>query len=994
LTSTLLIGALSVAGPAWAQPANDQRSENPVETQIDPDAQDDEGTDSIVVTGSRIQRRDLTSSSPLAVVQDEEFRLSGSVNVEQVMNTLPQVVPGLTGFSNNPGNGAVTLDLRGLGSTRTLVLVNSRRYLFYDVNQVVDTNTIPQFLLEGVDVVTGGASAIYGSDAISGVVNFRLRQNLNGIEMGGLYALTEKGDGARYSADLAVGANFADGRGNVTGFASYTERRPVFQGGRDFSRNAAGDACIVPGSTDPRTSLGQNFGGVLSTCVARGGQIGLIAQGSGTTDTATLLLPVASGGTQIFDPTSRNIRPFNDPADLFNYAPANYLQLPQKRYLLGGYGSYEITEAIQPFFEASFVNNVVATELAATPAAANAPLQIASPFFTPQARAFLQQFADPANPGFTTGITVARRFQETGSRNSNFNRDAFRVLTGVKGDLTDALRYEAYYSYARTRNTALQQGNIATSRFTAALTTEFGPDGQLRCRDAAARNAGCVPLNVFGRDTISPAALRYITVASTNQDVSSLKNAVASVSGSAFNFGLGAPDVGFAFGVEYREPSSRFIPDTFLSSGDVQGFNAGQPTSGSYNVKEVFGEVAVPILRDSFISRLDLNGAFRYSDYSLRNVGGVYTYAVGAEFAPVRDITFRAQYNRAVRAPNVAELFGGQSTGFPGAADPCSDRGTAANRTDAVRALCIAQGVPAAAVFTRGVQPNAQIQGFFGGNPNLEEETSDTYTIGAVFRPSFVPRLNVTVDYYNIKVEDVIGTFGGGFNSALNLCLTVAQNLSNPVCAPFAGTRNTATGAIGVTQGGQNPILLSANQGTLKTSGIDVQVDYNLPLGFSMFGGEQSRLSFFYLGTYLDKYRNTAIAAIPERVTISEGTPLLPEYKHTVRLSLLDGPGTVSLRWRYTDGVQDGRIRNTFVGLQRVGTDPAVLSTPFVDSVSYFDLSFGFQVNDNFTMNLGVNNMLNKKPQVLGSLAEQANTYPGAYDVLGRDFFVSGSLRF
>jgi outer membrane receptor protein involved in Fe transport len=499
---------------------------------------------------------------------------------------------------------------------------------------------------------------------------------------------------------------------------------------------------------------------------------------------------------------------------------------------------------------------------------------------------------------------------------------------------------------------------------------------------------------VFGRDTISQAALDYITVASTNQDISSLQNAVVSLSGTAFNFGLGAPDIGFAVGAEYREPRSRFIPDEFLSSGDVQGFNAGQPTSGGYNVKEVFAELAVPILRDSFISRLDLNGAFRYSDYSLDNVGGVETYAIGAEFAPIPDITFRAQYNRAVRAPNVSELFGGQSTGFPAASDPCSDRGTAANQTAAVRALCIASGVPAAAVFTRGVQPNAQIQGFFGGNPDLGEETSDTYTVGAVIRPSFIPRLNITVDYYNIKVEDVIGTFGGGANSALQLCYTVAQNLANPVCAPFIGTRNPATGALGVTQGGQNPLFLSANQATLETSGIDVQVDYSIPLNFSLFGGEQSRLSFFYLGTYLDKYRNTAIAAIPERVTISEGTPLLPEYKHTTRLSYIDGPGTISLRWRYTDGVQDGRIKNTFVGLERVGTDPAVLSTPFVDDIHYFDLTFGFDVSDNFTLNMGVNNLFNEKPQVLGSLAEQANTYPGAYDVLGRDFFVSGRLSF
>ncbi|HVM38562.1 MAG TPA: TonB-dependent receptor, partial [Sphingomicrobium sp.] len=670
LSSTLLIGALALAAPAQAQEAappqsGDPDAEAPVETQIDPDAQANQGSDSIVVTGTRIRRRDLTSSSPVAVIQDEEFQLSGSVNVEQVINTLPQVVPGVTSFSNNPGNGAVTLNLRNLGSIRTLVLVNGRRWMFFDVSQVPDLNTIPQFMLESVDVVTGGASAVYGSDAVAGVVNFRLRQNLNGIHVGGTSAITERGDGHRYTVDGAIGANFGDGRGNVTGFASYTERKPVFQGDRDFSRFAAGDACIVPGSTNRRTGIGTNFGGALSTCVARGGELGLVRQGSATTITATLagLNPV-----RIFDPAGA-VRNFVSPDDTYNYAPDNYLQLPQERYLVGAYGSYEVSDLVKPFFEMSFVNSVTAQELAPTPASVSAPLQINSPFFNAATQTFLRQFENPADPGFTRPLLVSRRFNEIGARNSNQNRDAFRVLGGVKGDITPTLNYEAFYSYSRTRNTQFQQGNISASRFRSGLTTEFGPDGQLRCRDAAARAAGCVPLNVFGPGTLSPAAANFVSVDATNQDISDLKNALASVSGTLFNIGLGAPDVGFAAGVEYREPSSRYIPDELLSSGDVLGFNAGQPTSGRYNVKEVFGEVAVPILRDTFLSRLEVNAGARYSDYSLRNVGGVWAYFAGAEVAPVRDITFRGQYQRAVRAPNVAELFGGQSTGFPGAQD-------------------------------------------------------------------------------------------------------------------------------------------------------------------------------------------------------------------------------------------------------------------------------------------------------------------------------------
>lgn len=999
LSSTLIVGTSLLALPAHAQEAGTQ--EVPIAAAPQESSSDDRGE--ITVTGSRIQRPDLTSTSPIAVVAQEEFRLSGATNVEQVLNTLPQVVPGVTGFSNNPGNGAVTLNLRNLGATRTLVLVNGRRYMFYDTNQIVDLNTIPQFMIEGVDVVTGGASAVYGSDAVAGVVNFRLRNDLNGVLLGGQYSITERGDGARYDANFAIGTQFADNRGNVTAYANYTRRRPIFQGARDFSRFAAGDGCIVPGSTDPRTGIGRNAGfGTFnaSTCVPRGGELGLVPGGSPSTPIATLpgLTSTAAPGGLIFNPTGGGTRAFVDPDDLYNFAVDNYLQLPQERYLFGAYGSYEIKPGVEFFTELSFVNNSVPQELAPTPLGQSVALQIASPFFNEQTRNVLRPLDTDGDGYVTTNVGV--RFNQAGPRNVDANRTAFRVLAGLRGDLTSDLRYEAFYSYARTRNSQFQQGNIARSRFAASVNTEFGPGNVLRCRDAAARAQGCQPLNIFGLGQASDAALNYVRVSSNNTQISDLKNALASISGSLFDLGLGADAIGFAVGAEYRDVSASYTPDTFLASGDVAGFNAGQPTRGGYNVKELFAELRVPILSESFIHRLELNGAARYSDYSLDNVGGVWTYAAGAEFAPVPDISFRGQYQRAVRAPNVEDLFAGNSTGFPGATDPCSDRGPTSDRTDVVRQLCVATGVPAAAVFTRPVQPAAQIQANFGGDPNLNEETSDTYTVGAVIRPSFIPRLNITVDYFNIKVEDTIATFAGGLNSALSLCYTVAQDINNPICQAFVGFRGP-TGALGETAGGRNPNVLSANVATLETSGIDLQADYTQPLGFSMFG-DGARLNFFYLGTFLDKYRSTAVATIPERVTIGEGAiggglisgNPLPEYRHTARFTFSDGPASLSLRWRYLGEVEDFRIQNTFSGINRVGTDPALLVNPNVNEIHYFDLTGSYSATDNFTFTFGVNNLFDEKPQVLGSLAEQANTYPGAYDVLGRDFFVGARFEF
>lgn len=981
LAGTIMAGAM-FATPAFAQ---DEVTTSAAETSETP---------AIVVTGSRIQRTDLNSTSPVTVVSPEEFRLTGAVNVEQVLNTLPQVLPGITGFSNNPGNGAVTLNLRNLGATRTLVLVNGRRWMFYDTNQIVDLNTIPQFLLGGVEVSTGGASAVYGSDAVAGVVNFKLR-DIEGLELGGSYSLTGRGDAARYQFNAAIGSAFDDGRGAVTMFANYTRRDPVFQDARVFSERAAGDGCIVPGSTG-RGDIGTPFpsGIAVGTCIARGGELGFVPQGSATTPTGTFNAgPTGAQSTYIFNPTGGGSRLFQDPADLYNFAPDNYLQLPQERYLLGAYGHYEFTDGIEAYSEVSFVRNDVATELAPTPAGISAPLFVNSPFFNDQTRALLNQNPVSTTAGATLGNPLYRqtqvnfRFNDIGSRNSDFNREAFRVLGGIRGGITDNINFDAYYSYSRTTNTNIQQGNISASRFRNALTVEFVPGSttQLRCVDATARAAGCVPLNVFGTGLADPAALRYLAIQATNITTSDMKNAVATVSGTLFNLGLGADDIGFAFGGEYREMNSEFIPDTFLASGDVLGFNAGLPTKGGYDVKEVFGEVRVPVIEEGFVHALEFTGAFRYSDYSLERVGGTWTYNVGGEFAPVRGVRFRGMYSRAVRAPNVQDLFGGASTGFPQATDPCSDRGPVAERTQALRDFCIASGVPAAAVFTRAVQPNAQIQADFGGNPDVGEETSDTYTAGVVIQPAFVPRLNIAVDYFNITVEDTINTRLGGLGSALSLCFNTVRNLQDPACTIFAGKRNTGTGALGLNSGGLNPSLVQDNVGKLETAGVDVQIDYSVPL----FKGD---LSFMFLATWLDKYRNTPVALLPLRENIVEGTYGLPDYRHNFRVTYDQGPLTASVRWRYEGATEDFRVQNTFSGNDRIPNNALPLRS--IGAWNYFDLALGFDVDERMSINAGVNNLFDKQPPVLGAQAEQGNTLPSFFDVLGRDFFVGVNFTF
>jgi iron complex outermembrane receptor protein len=962
LTSTLLLGCAGIAAPAFAQDTNP-----PVSTET----QDVEDDGAIVVTGSRIQRTDLTSSSPVAVVGDEEFTLSGSVNVEQVINTLPQVVPGATSFSNNPGGGVATLNLRGLGSQRNLVLVNGRRYIFFDTSQVVDINTIPAFLIGSVDVVTGGASAVYGSDALAGVINFRLRDDLDGIVAGAQYNITERGDGQRYNAYVALGSDFADSRGNIAVYAEYAKRGSIGQGARDFSRTAFGDGAngLVPGG---------------SAGVPQGR---IVAVGSAAAPAATIGAGTNYVGGGAFFGTPGTSTPYNAATDAYNYAPANFLMVPQERWTLGGYGEYEVADSVTAFAEVAFINNRVENELAATPLTQNVDFNVAqvcgvvsaadcTQITTIAARQAAAQAAstggNSAFPAFTAGtgqfgalqpgfarLQVNSRFVQIANRNVADDRNAFRVLAGVKGAITDSLNYEAYYMYSRTRNASIQEGNVSRSAFT--------------------RLAGNGTCNPFGLNQYSDACIDGVSILAQNTDISELQVAQASINGSLFQFGTASNPIGFAAGVEWRKMAGQFIPDTALQSGDVVGFNAGQSTEGEYDAKEVFGEILIPLVEDNFIHRLELNGAVRYSDYSLGNVGGVWSYAGGVRFAPIRDIEFRGQYQRAVRAPNVSELFGGQSVGFPPATDPCALPGAATNAT--VRAVCEATGVPSASVGQAFLQPNTQIQGAFGGNPNLQEEVADTFTVGAVIRPSFIPRLNITVDYYDIEIENAIATAGGGVNGILNLCYNVIQDATSAVCGLVnRDTQGIISGPPFVVSAG------NANLASLATSGIDFQVDYDQPLGFSVWGQEESRLNFFFLLNYSDENNFVPTAGVDETVVcagrfgLNCGNPT-PKWKWSSRLSWLDGPVTTSVRWRHIGAVTDDDDATDFV-------------VDSIEAYDLFDLTIGFNASDNFTMNIGVNNIFDVQPPVIGSNQEQANTYPGVYDVLGRDFFVSAQFRF
>ncbi|MBP2512303.1 TonB-dependent receptor [Sphingomonas sp. PvP018] len=932
LASTLLLG---LSAPAVAQTVD------PAATQAVPDDAAPADGETIVVTGSRLGGLQLQQASPIAVVSAQDFALSGQPNVENVLKDLPQLVPSTTGASNNPGGGVATADLRGLGSTRTLVLVDNRRYVAYDSNQVVDLNTIPAGLIERVDIVSGGRSAVYGSDAISGVINFVMKKDFSGAEIYANYRINEAGDGGTFNGNLLLGGNFEDGRGNATVYFDYTKRNGILQSARDYSRQAQVDD----------------------------GEGGLIAGGSGSIEGTRFAI---GGVNRKFEPDG-SFSAYSAATDAYNYAPSNYLQVPQERFLMSAQTHYDVSDALTVYAEGQFINNRVKNQLAPTPFTGSVSLDADSSFLSAGSRTLLQGL-DTDGDGFVTS-TIYRRLSEVGNRVSSLDNTAYRTVLGAKGDIGGGWNYDAYYSYSRTKSIESQTGNVSRSRVLQALRTTYDTGGNLVCSDTS---NGCVPLNIFGAGNISDAAAAFITIPVQNSSTISEQVASASISNREL-FDLGAGPVGIVFGTEYRREQGSYNPDFSLSSGDVVGFNAGEGLGGGYNVKEVYTEVAVPLLADlPFVKKLEVNGAYRYSYYSTA-AKSVNTYSGGAVWSLIDDIALRGQYSRAVRAPTVSDLFSGASQDFPAATDPCTTAVALTNTN--LNASCLSNGVAASVIGTAYDGGSTQIQTVNGGNPALREETSDTYTAGIVLQPRFLPGFSFTADYYKIKIANYISTVGT--TNLIRACYGDADNGYTPYDASYCGSLPRDANSFAITDAANT----LANTGGVTTRGVDFEARYGLPLGFGAFGSDTSRLDLRFSGTRLIAFDYNPLAAIPD-LTIdcagkfgqTCGNPYA-KWRLSTRATYSTGPMTVSVLYRHLSAVKDDDSATTYA-VERI------------KAYDYFDLTAAFRIKDGFTWSVGVNNLFDKQPPILGDNQQQANTYPSTYDPYGRAFFVSTNVKF
>ncbi len=946
------------------------------------DVEADATMETVIVTGSRIASGGRDTMAPVDVIGSADIVLSGTSNLELLLNASPQFTASNTA-NTRLGPGVATADLRGLGDTRTLVLVDGRRFIPYDQNFITDINTIPAQLVERVEIVTGGSSAVYGSDAIAGVVNFIMRKDFEGLEASGQYRVYGEGDGRTMDLSISGGGSFANGRGRAVTSINYLDREPVSQADRPYlslylneGQDAQGQPILVPsGSSNIPNG---RFSGIPT---------GAALNAPANAGVRTALINAGLGGMSslgfTFDDAGQVARPYDPDTDFLDTSGNSLAQKAQERWAVYSNVEYDLTNALQGFIQFAYSNNYTLSTQDSTGLTGQFQVEIDNPYLSASVQEVLRQIdIAGANPDGLVTLSVARRLVEVGNRNIENRRNAFQVVLGGDAELGDLsanwltdVDLNFYYSMAQTEGRNRNENGILISAF---------QRGILRGED------GSAPLlNIFGQN-ISAEGADSLRVNPTNSATARQQVASASLTGTLTQLPAG-PAQG-VLGAEWRQYEAISRPDDILRAGDVSGIGRIPPTEGTIEALEAFGELRLPLLSDiTLVDSLTANGAFRYSSYDIEAVGGVWTYSGGAEWRPVPDLLLRGQYQRATRAPNAGELFGGQTTSNPAAVDPCAS--TAAANDPVIRALCVATGVPDGLVGTPGVQPNARVDSVSGGNPNLLAETSNTFTAGFVLQPSAVPGLRLSADYFSIELEDAISPLAGGTASILNLCYNVIQSASSAVCQAI--NRNPVDGAI------VRPFRVEAvnqNIGQLETSGIDFAAEYRTDTGAIGFI-PAGTLSLSAQGTWYDTVSITPLQDLEDQVNHCAGAfgsicgEPRPEFRTTSRASYMTGPFTFSVRHRFIDEVTlDQIVLPRASGLPGPSEADFVLGT--LDAQHYFDLTVSYDIGERATLTGGVKNLFDRDPPTAARDVSEFNTFPSTYDPLGQEFFVSVTARF
>lgn len=1060
-----LLGATALAGTLLATTATAQTtsSTTPV-SQTDeaagsnpnanPTQEASQASGEIIVTGSRIPRPNLDSSVPITSISIGDITNTGNVILGDRLNELPSLRPTL-GQSNSIssiGTAALNvLDLRGLGTARTLVVVNGRRHVTsVPGSNSVDVNTIPTDLLERVDVITGGNSAVYGSDAVAGVVNFVLKRDFEGFRLRTQGAVTDRGDRGQQFISATAGHNFADGRGNiaVSGefaraeavyFSQREEQYGAFRGRDQFNltENTLGEPSTGNGIPDQSflrnvrnisISTGGAFVSTCPTTAATGETAAGFAARRALTCTGlfTPTNPGAARGAElgrgfVFD-ASGNLVANNGTSDLRTVGSGNNIAglgstLRETGQLLPGFTRYaanvvahfDVSDAFRPFFESKVVRIDAVQEGQAS--FFTNTFNINNPFLSSQARSTLVQALAPNATSFTT-----TRFNvDFAGRGEQHRRDTVRFVAGVDGTFNGDWRYEVSANYGRLETKYNTRGNVLLAEYGRSVNAVLAPStftGQNFALNAAGQrvvcavnadastandDARCVPVNLFGNGAANQAALDYFGYESTRVQRAEQYNAVGFISGDLSQlFELPGGPIGFALGGEYRRETAYAKYDTPTQSG-LTFLNAiAEFRPPALEVKEAFGEIRVPLLRDKpFFHELLIEGAARVSDYNLGTTGTVWAYNAGGIWSPFRGLRLRGSYARSVRAPTQANLALAGNQTFLLVSDPCGQQNIN-NNPNRVR-NCAAAGVPTTQTFNGVTEPFTNrpansILGLNGSNPNLNEERGTSYTIGGVFQPDFAPGLAITVDYYNITVKNVIFSLGG--QTIIDQCYDNPSGTDNPFCSAitrnpngtFAGQDSVLNGGTTVTfpRTGTSFISGPFNYAQQKTAGIDADVSYR-----HSFGNDKV-LNLRAVASYLIRRDNYTDILRPDFINQQKLELGDPEWRGTFTANMDFGPFDVNYRFRYVGKQTIGTFeaQNSLQG--RPPENPDQFPQVYYPDITYSDIRIGVDLPNQSQFFLGVDNMFDRLPPfgLTGSGGD------AIYDVVGRSFYAGVQVRF
>jgi iron complex outermembrane recepter protein len=925
----------------------------------------------VEVTGSRIKSLGAASNSPITSVGADEINASQPIAVEEVVRNLAASVPAVGPGTNNGSGGGATIDLRGLQPQRTLVLINGRRMVPFDLLGRVDTNSIPVALLDRIDLLTGGASAVYGADAVSGVVNFVLKKNFTGIEASTSYGLSGDNDAKRYRSDVTLGANLAEGRGNVSMSIGTTRSDPLRQGQREIGKVQIQSADGSP-------------------------------QGSQTSVPAVLAgLPAPLTGSRTLDTAAGALRAYTT-SDGYNFNPLNYFVTPLERTQLTALGRFTINEFAEAYAELTHSNSKVTLNLAPS-GTFNAAWQlpIGNAFIPEGVRRQLCTAFNIAAANCIVGNTqevttqIRRRFVEFGPRVNEFDNKTTQWTVGLKGALPMAgdWSYDAY----------LQQGTMdqlqsridwgSASKVQQALRAV----STTQCLNTA---NGCVPLNLFGpAGSITPAMANFVNL--TSVGTTFVKQNVATLTANGDLGSLKSPlakqPVSMAVGLERREMRGGNRSDAPAQvQGEVLGTGAPTPdVQGSIKLNEAFVETMVPLVQGAaFAHSMNFEAGYRATDFKTSAGGSSYgSWKYGLDWAPIKGLRFRAMQQRATRAPSLNELYAPVITGLANlATDPC--QGALINRADAntsgtLSNLCRATGVPLAQVGNLGAPSSGQINNTQGGDPALGPEEADTTTLGLVWEPTSMPGFSLTFDAYKIVVDKAISNIPAA--QSVQACY---DRKYNPTLDPTALLcsfiqRDRLTGGL---DGGLGVLTPQSNLGRYNTRGIDIGVNYRVALKDLGLGAQWGRVDIGLNATRATQWEFKARPALETLnclgiYGLNCGGPT-PKLKFSQRLNWNVGDFTVGYNWRYQSKA-----------VEEPGGDEFLPAFSSIKAYSYVDLNAAWNVTKNARVSLAIANAFNKQPPAVGNTIggtgpNSGNTFPQAYDVVGRYFTVGATLKF